>query len=217
MVIPSLPALEEFKYIQVFEATLQFLWFWCSTEPSAWQKPRISVSHVGAVRFIMRLFGAQLQPCQAPALLNVSQRLHLFFRIKWFCIRNRSQRGWHGRDLIAISSSPGNARWLMACLAKGSTLGVRNVFGSKEGKGSNAHFHIIIQQEKGLEYHSCFPLGACTCMWSVAWLGVERLHFGPLQSTRKELSSSSHIFLGNQTCKAQFGFCLTRAKIKDAK
>ena len=72
MVIPSLPALEEVKYTQVFEATLQFLWFWCSAEPSARHKPRISVSHAGAVRFITRLFGAQLQPCQAPALLTVS-------------------------------------------------------------------------------------------------------------------------------------------------
>ena len=57
----------------------------------------------------------------------------------------------------------------------------------------------------------------CMCMRSVARFRGERLLFGPLQSTGKELSSSSHIFLGNQTCKAQFGFCLTKVKIKDGK
>lgn len=49
-------------------------------------------------------------------------------------------------------------------LAKSSMFGVRTIFGSREGKGSNAHFHIIIQQEKGLETHSCSPLGVCVCM-----------------------------------------------------
>lgn len=72
MVIPSLPALEEVKYIQVFETTLQFLWFWHTADPSARHKPRISVSRVGAVSFIMRLFGAQLHPHRAPASLVVS-------------------------------------------------------------------------------------------------------------------------------------------------